>query len=209
MSYFVGICPCDDGNSTTAADWYKDLVSRLCGPHQERYCVDHMSPADQAGILQALRETNLNLVCYFGHGTSDDWLTSGNSTVNKTNVNAAAGKAVVSVACKTGRNLGAEAINQGVEAWLGFTIRVPIIPRHAHADPLGEAVADGLARLASQGTMQDARDKVEANMRQLIIDYDKGGTYYSHPNSTLGYFAALALANSISLVGKTKYVPLP
>ncbi|WP_324291069.1 hypothetical protein [Mycobacterium sp. Aquia_213] len=159
-------------------------------------------------ILAALAEPTARLVLYFGHGTSDEWTTSGTVTVDGSNVSAAKGKAVVSVACKTGRNLGPNAVNNGgIVAWLGFTIAVPVLPPHGMSDPIGDAIVNGVAKLAS-GTMADARAAIEAQLRLLADDYDTGGRYRDHPNADFCYFACGWLADNVSLSGNASFKPL-
>lgn len=169
--------------------------------------VDSGTPADATEITKVLGGS-ADLICYFGHGDEDHWLTSGAPTIDAGNVSAAAGKAILSIACRAGRNLGPDAITAGVISWLGFTIAVPVIAPHKTHDPIGEAIVRALAGLGGKGTMQQARDDMAAEFDQLVDDYDTG-KFSTHPAAPLGYFAAMCLRDHVVLHGKTSCQPLP
>jgi hypothetical protein len=209
MGDYAGICPCDDGSARQARDWYMRLDAELAqASHTQSAYVDDATPATRANILSALTNATAQVVLYFGHGTSDEWTRKGTVTVDRTNVSAANGKAVVSVSCKSGRNLGPDAVNNsGVKAWLGFTITVPVISPHSGSDPIGDAIVKGLATLAN-GTMASVRTALETELRQVTADYDTGGRFHNHPNALLGYFASGWLADNLSLSGTTALTPL-
>jgi hypothetical protein len=209
MGNFAGVCPRDDNNTCLAGDWYQRLNAELIqAGHAQAAYVDDGTPASTANILAALRDQSVELVLYFGHGTADEWKRKTKVTVDRTNVGAANGKAVVSVACKTARSLGPDAVNNGgISAWLGFTIAVPVIPPYSGFDPIGDAIVKGLAKLAS-GTMASARTALESELRRVCADYDTGGRFHSHPDALMGYFAAGWLADNISLSGTTTLLPL-
>jgi hypothetical protein len=209
MGDYAGICPCDDGNSRLARDWYQRLNAELTQAlHTEIAYIDDATPATRANILTVLVSSTAELVLYFGHSTVDEWTRKGIATVDRTNVSAAKGKAIVSVSCKSGRNLGPNAVNSGgVTAWLGFTISVPVIAPYGTDDPIGDAIVRGLAALDT-GTMAGARAALETEIRQVAADYDTGGRFQNHPNALLGYFAAGWLADNVSLSGATTLAPL-
>lgn len=209
MANFIAICPRDDGNSRQASDWYALFKQSAIQQHSELAYIDDYSPADIQNICGALRLQGSDLILYFGHGTHNDWRTNDSVTVDKSNIKYAKRKAVVSIACKTGRDLGPDAVNQGgVESWLGFTIRVAILPPYLNQDPIGDAINRGICELINGGTMRDARNTIESELRKLITDYDTGGNFSNHPNSTFGYFACLSLADNVSLNGKSNFRPL-
>ena len=206
-SSFSTIRPQDDANSQQCSDWADNLITSLTASgHTKAIDVDNLTPADTPNIVAALKSSS-NLICYFGHGDESNWLTHNATTVDKSNVSAAAGKAVVSVACKTARGLGPDAITAGVEAWLGFTCKVPVITPHKGVDPVGDAIVDGLTVLGAAKTMQEARDEIRSKMDQLVTEYDTG-KYALHPAANIGYFAALALRDHVVVHGNTGFVPL-
>lgn len=209
MGDFAVIRPRDDAAAQQAADWCDQLVSDfLAAGHAVSADVDDTSPADTANIISALG-SSATLVCYFGHGDDDSWLTGGTATIDASNVGAGAGKAVVSVACRTGRNLGPDAITAGVTSWLGFTIKVPVfaIALYKNVDPIGEAIVGGLSGLGTGGTMGQARAAIEANCDQLAADFDSG-PLATHPVSQIGYYAALSLRDHVVLHGSSGFAPL-
>ncbi|GAT03711.1 C25 family cysteine peptidase [Mycolicibacterium fortuitum] len=209
MGEYVGICPRDDGHSRIASDWYTRLSDRLKrSGHIEKYYLSDKRGADYSTIRIALAEVGPGLVLYFGHGTADAWTVQGKAVTHSSDAAVAKGKAVVSVACKTGRNLGPDAVNGGVVAWLGFTIPVPTIAPHGRLDPLGDAIVDGIAQLGNGGSMADARAALEAELRALSDEYRSGGRFSHHPNAVIGFWACGWLADNVSLAGATAWRPL-
>jgi hypothetical protein len=205
---FTFIRPSDDADASQASDWADDLINKFtANGHTIAKDVDDSTPADTKNIVAAVRGKT-DLICYFGHGDEHSWLTNSTPTFDASNVVAATGKAVVSVACKTGCNLGPAAITAGALAWLGFTIKVAIMAPHKNVDPIGDAIVDGLEFLANNRTMQEARDEISANFDRLVGDYDSG-RYSSHPEAEFGYFAALSLRDHVVLHGQSNCTPLP
>jgi hypothetical protein len=209
VASFVIIHPQDDASAQQASDWGNDFARQLVnGGHTSAGDVDQSTPATAAAIAAVLRGS-ADLVCYFGHGDEDSWLTNSSHTIDSSNVHAAVGKPVVSIACKTTRRLGPDAITAGVISWLGFSISVAVIAPHKHSDPIGEAIVGGLAYLGNGVTMQQARDEIAANLDQLVADFDNGGKHASHPAAALGYFAAMSMRDHLVVQGHTACVPLP
>lgn len=207
MGHFIVVRPKDDAVSQQASDWCDQLVSRFTPKsHILAQDVDDTTPADRVNIQSALG-TTASLVCYFGHGDENSWLTHSAPTIDAANVAAAGGKAVVSIACKTACNLGPTAITGGAVAWLGATINVPVISPHRTIDPFGDAIVDGLSCLATGGSMQDARDAISANCDALVTSFDTG-PMSTHPARSLGYYAAMALRDHLVVHGSPKFVPL-
>jgi hypothetical protein len=209
MGDFVLIRPRDDAASQQASDWANDLINILNSKgHSVVVDVDDTTPPDATNIVTAVGKT-ADVVFYFGHGDETSWLTKGGSTLSASNASGIVAGAVVSVACKTGCSFGPSAITAGVRSWLGFTIKVPVIAPHKTKDPIGEAIVNGIAQLATQGTMQMACDEIVALLDQVVTDYDSGGKYSSHPGASFGYFAAMALRDHVVVHGSHSLKPLP
>jgi hypothetical protein len=206
MGDLVVVRPRDDDHARQASDWCDELVAALSiDGHNVVVDVDDTAPADSQTIRAALVQA-ARLIVYFGHGDERSWLTLGAPTVDSTNVDAVAGKAVVSVACRTGKVLGPDAITAGAVAWLGFTIKVPVIAPHKNRDPIGDAICDGLGTLAG-GTMQHARDEIAAQCDMLVQSFD-AGSLSRHPASAMGYYAAMALRDHVVIHGNSQHEPL-
>jgi hypothetical protein len=209
VSTFCVIRPQDDVEAKQASDWCDELITQLTrSGHSNTGDVDKFTPADTTNITVLLRG-HAGVICYFGHGDENSWLTNSLVTIDSSNILAATGKPIVSIACKTARNLGPDAITAGITSWLGFSIAVAIIRPHKTRDPIGEAIVTGVARLGKGATMQQARDEIAAQLNQVVADYDAGGKHASHPQSTFGYFAAMSLRDHVVVHGSTACVPLP
>jgi hypothetical protein len=208
---FSVIRPQDDNVAQQASAWCDELVKLLSNKgHSLVNDTSATSPggADKKDIVAAI-SSRTDLICYFGHGDEKSWLTLGSSTVDASDFQVAKGKAVVSIACKTGRVLGPDAVTAGAVSWLGFTIKVVVVPLHKTVDHLGDAIVDGLAVLGTGGTVQQARDELAAKLDQLMVAFDTGGTLSSHPSAGLGYLSSMALRDHISLEGQNNHRPLP
>lgn len=117
MGSFVLIRPRDDGDARQASDWADSLEANLNAiGHTTAADIGDWSPANTANISAALSSAQATLICYFGHGDKDRWLTAGSLTADHSHFTTAKSKAVVSIACKTGCNLGSDAITAGVES---------------------------------------------------------------------------------------------
>jgi hypothetical protein len=207
MGTFSIIRPKDDSSACQASDWADRLDAdfRTFG-HSLTRDIDDTTPADATNVLGVFGGL-VNLICYFGHGNEDSLLTKGLPTVDKASISLTPGVAVVSVACKTGTNLGPAAITAGANAWLGFTIKVPVIAPHRTIDTIGDAVFDGLKGLGNGDTMQQALDALRQSFDDLVTKYDSG-SYRSHPASPIGYYSAMALRDHVVLHGNGKCAPL-
>ena len=208
MSVFSVVRPQDDAVAQQTSGWCDDLIRKFTArSHHLASEVDRWTPADQAPII-ALLGGSTDLVCYFGHGKRDCWLTNGIVTIDASSVHAAANKAVVSIACDTARGLGPDAVTAGVVAWLGFTILVAVMAPYKTRDPIGEAIVDGLDVLGHGYTMQAARDQVAANLDQLVNDFQPGGWLAGHPAAAFGYYASMAMRDHVVVHGKANHAPL-
>jgi hypothetical protein len=209
MGSLAVIRPEDDAEARQASDWCNDLLAAAISQgHVKAADVDQTRPADATNIKACLAGP-ADLACYFGHGNADRWLTKGAITIDKANVSAGAQKCIVSIACKTSRNLGPDAVVAGVRSWLGFTIAVAVIPPHKTRDPLGEAIVNGLASLCNNSTMQQARDLIASELDRVATDYEAGGKYASDPSALYGYFAATAMRDHVVVHGDPNFIPLP
>ncbi|MGO4502558.1 MULTISPECIES: hypothetical protein [unclassified Dyella] len=200
------VVPRDDAAARQACDWADDLVARWPS-HAVASRVDDRSPANRQTI-QLLLASKADLTLYFGHGNTRAWLTLGRVTMGVAAVAAGAGTAVVSVACETGQRLGPQAVTAGVIAWLGFTIRVPVMPTHKGLDPIGDALVDGLEVLGKAQSMQVARDAVVSALDRTVDSF-RNGSLASHPGAALGYYAAMCLRDHVVIHGNAAHVPLP
>ena len=208
MSAYAVICPRDDAPAKQASSWCDDLRQVLDhkGGHKIVACVDDRSPADSATIANALASP-CSLLLYFGHGTDGEWLTLSAATIDRSTIGAAAGKAVVSIACNTSRALGPDAITAGVRSWLGFTFPVPVLSSVNRRDVLGEAVAAGLSCLAFNASMQQARDELVRELSQMVHELQYG-VLSQHPGAEVGMFLVECLRQHVALNGDAKHVPL-
>ena len=208
MSDFSVIRPEDDNVARQTSGWCDELIRKFtANGHRLADDVNQWTPADQASMVARMGGTT-DLICYFGHGETDCWLTNGTATIDANTIHHAAGKAVISIACDTACNFGPDAITAGVVAWLGFTILVAVMAPHKNQDPIGEAIVDGLELLGNGRTMQEARDEIAANLDQLVVRFHSGGSLASHPAAAFGYYASMAMRDHVVVHGQANHVPL-
>lgn len=208
MGYFSLIRPRDDAPAKQASDWADELANKLkTAGHTLASDVDNLTPADRTNIENAISGTG-TVIFYFGHGDEDKWRKVAQSLLDTTNIQKSRGKCVISIACKTGRNLGPDSIIAGAEAWLGFNIAVGVISPYKGFDPIGEALVDALAEFGSNCSVQDVRDEVVSNLDKVAKDHDNGGSYANHHNAVLVYFTAVAMRDNVVALGNNGYKPL-
>lgn len=207
MGNFAVIRPCDDGAARQASQWCDALINGLkIGGHCAVADVSDQTPASQANVCSAL-SGSYDVIFYFGHGDETAWLTQGAATVDATTISGANGKAIVSVACKTARRLGPDAITAGVASWLGFNIKVGYVV-HRGQDPFGDAIVQALEGLGAGNTLQQARDTLASNLQQVVQDFDTSGRFNSWPTAPLAYFVAVAMRDHVVVLGNNSLRPL-
>ena len=208
MSSFSVIRPRDDAEAQQASDWADNLVQEFTNAgHFLTTDVDDTTPADAANVLGVLGGAD-PLVCYFGHGDANSLLANGSATADVKTIQAMTGMAIVAIACKTASGLAPAAIKAGAEAWLGFTISLPVIAPHKGVDPIGEAIVRGLAGLGNHGTMQQALNDIKTEMHQVVADHDTTGIQKDHPRRWEIYYGALATRDHVVLHGRPGCAPL-
>jgi Peptidase family C25 len=209
MSTFVVIRPQDDAVARQASDWCDKLVNVLTqqGGHIKMGDVNSACPASQATIVSAMQK-NSQLVFYFGHGTTDAWTVTNTNVIDPSSISCASRNAVVSIACKTGQQMGSDAITAGAIFWLGFTIKVPVIRPYKNIDPIGEAIYGALAGFGSSKSAQEVHRDLIQKLDRVATEYDTGGKFSKHPEATMGYFFAMVLRDHIVVHGNPSYVPM-
>jgi hypothetical protein len=208
---FTIIRPCDDAAATQCSDWADDLIAKLTAAGHSSSGTDidggaTPSSTHTADVIAAFA-ANADLLCYFGHGDEDNWLTYSAPTLEASKMPVAGCQAVVSIACKTGCGFGPACITAGVVSWLGFTIKVGMPIPHLGTDPIGEAIVKGLELLGSSKTMQEVRDEIATQLDNVANAYDKGA-FSSHPGRDFGYFAAISLRDHVVIHGSPAHVSL-
>lgn len=117
-----------------------------------------------------MRSTDATL--YFGHGTSAA-LGTATTLVDSANVSDAAGKLLLAFACEAALTLGPDAIAKRVTAFLGFADIVVVLSGlpAGQSDPIGDAVNRALTLFVQGGTVDDVRDLLISELKQVESDY--------------------------------------
>ena len=211
MGAYVLIRPEDDARAEQVSEWADALSSgRGFSRHTCAGDVRARTPADVSQILGALQQP-ASLILYFGHGDERSWTTSDVATVTVRNVQAAVGKAVVSIACRTSVRLGPSAVakKKGVRSWLGFTIDFPVPAPYRYADVFGESMVRALDRLGRGDSMRETRDAISNEFDSLVTDFGKGGRRRRDYNAQNYYYSAMAVRDKCVVHGSKVYRPLP
>lgn len=118
----------------------------------------------------AMRSTDATL--YFGHGTPAA-LGIATTLVDSSNVSDAKGKLLLAFACEAALILGPDAFAKQVTAFLGFADILVVIDDlpAGQSDPIGDAVNRGLTLFVRGGTMDDVRDLLISEFKQVEADY--------------------------------------
>lgn len=174
MGDYVVIRPEDGRVAQQVSGWADSLMAHAdFARHNCVAYVDAGTPANRLMTVGAL-STEASVSFYFGHGNETSWLESGDSILDAENIQATRGKAVVSVACKTGCILAGQAITAGATSWLGFTSKVPVLPTHLNLDPIGEAFVAALSKLGVGVSVHDVLEALMGEFDNLVQAYDSG-----------------------------------
>jgi hypothetical protein len=143
----------------------------------------------------AMRSTDATL--YFGHGTRAA-LGMATTLVDSTNVSAAAGKMLLAFACEAALTLGPDAIAKRVTAFLGFADIVAVVSG-LPADPIGDAVNRALTVFVQGGTVDDVRDVLISELKQVEADYAGPLSYL--PGADITWLSAHVNWRSVTVLG--------
>jgi hypothetical protein len=207
MSLFSLIRPEDDPLAIQASDWASELLNELS-------LAGHGLAKDLAGTTSVVKGNILSvlcsstpLVCYFGHGDDQSFLTLSTPTVDSSSISVSTGTVIVAIACFTGKSLGPAAITAGADTYVGFTIKLPVILPYRTIDPIGEAIVAGLKHLGGGSDVQHAADMLRNELDKVSVEYDTGA-YSAHPAANLGYFGSVAMRDHLVLHGDPYRCPL-
>ena len=207
MGGYISIRPEDDKNACQASEWCDTLIREL------EHRTPHIHVTDRGGYACSRNDVEAalwgpgDLVFYFGHGDSGCWLNGSSQIYDSVNAAAAAGKAVVSIACKTSAVLASNAVTAGVVAWLGFNSQVACIPKLAGTDYVGDAIALALSCLGFSATMQEATDAVVSELHRLTQEYDTGALS-GWSMAAFAYFGTSVMRDHCVLEGNKTHRPL-
>jgi|RhiMetdeSRZDD1v2_1073273.scaffolds.fasta_scaffold33395_5 hypothetical protein len=212
MGKFIAIHP-DNVNDSAAGDlsrWCVEATkrARAQGHHLSSH-VTRVTPCDRANVDGALAAAG-EVIFFFGHGDENSLKGENQAAVvDSKNAHQAKQKAVVAVACKSGRALGPDAIIAGVRSYLGFTIKLGWIPPYpGQPDVFMDAMLSSLDVLLGGGTLQDLRDRLYSEL-EAVADYYDTGAGSKYRNALNGYFVATAVKDNIAALGDVQFAPLP
>jgi len=140
---------------------------------------------------------------FFGHGTPAKLLGGSSDLVDANNVGLAAGHAIVAIACSSADTLGPIAINNGVEAYLGFTKKLTWIS----GDPDGKfqpAICCGPEQLMQGGMIKDAVCAMQ-NALGTVVNYYHSGTGRNSPDAAIGFLSAFWDMNCLNSLGNDNF----
>jgi hypothetical protein len=177
--------------SATLAHW--------CGVLSNKLTVDgHTLASDVHGQNRQATETALSgsgsVVFFFGHGVADALLDADRAVlIDQSNIVLANGKSLAAVACDSARDLGTEAVQQGVTCYLGFETELPVFRVGAQRPDLLQLIVDALAGLGKGVSFGDVCADLKHHFKWVGDYYSKTGRGAAHPNRQVLMFAARAL----------------
>jgi hypothetical protein len=212
MGDFIAIHP-DNVNDAAAGDlsrWCVEAIKRAgARGHGPSSQVSRATPCDRANVDSALAAPG-DVVFFFGHG--DEHSLKGErqaSVVDNANAHQAKGKAVVAIACKSGRGLGPDAVVAGVRSYLGFNIKLGWLPpSRGQPDVFMDAMLNSVDVLLGGGSVQALRDAIYSELEK-VADYYEHGAGSKYRNAVNGYFVAHAVKDNIAGLGDVQFAPLP
>jgi hypothetical protein len=170
------LTPRDDRSSKRSAAWADRLLKQfpsILSPHTTR------SREEVEALLREHRH-----VLYFGHGEIDALVVpprpfrSRQALIDNSNVTGTPGRVIVAVACWSGDGLartvtGTESSPPPAEAYVGWRDEVSWLPEWA--DPIGDAVVEGLTVLLDGGTVRDCALALDAAFARAHDRYRREG----------------------------------
>lgn len=140
---------------------------------------------------------------FFGHGTPTKLLGAGADLVDVANVGLAAGRGILAIACSSANTLGLTAVQNNVEAYLGFTKKLTWVS----GDPDGQfepAICAGARDLIKGSSMRSAHREMQVELDKVVAYYHSGVGRTS-PNAAIGFLSAFWDLNHIALHGNGAY----
>jgi hypothetical protein len=201
------IRPGGDASSDDLAEWAGHLRTTLeSSGHRTFIDVSQHSPCDRDACMTALAAPT-PLLFFFGHGNEDALLGSHHeAVVDKSNVSAAAGKTLVSVACEVGLDLGPHAVQAGARAHLAWDVLLLWLARPAELVAYGEAIVRPLSHFGRGGSISEVADELRQSLNGIARRYRRAPPH-DH-NAKLAYYAAAAAAGQITIHGDRRVRPL-
>jgi hypothetical protein len=198
------VCPGGDPAATDLANWGHRLLHEIedCG-HRTGFDLG-LNSSDRAGCEEALA-ADVPLIFFFGHGSEDALLGSyGDVVIDDTNIDRAADKTLISIACEAGRHVGSAAVQAGVRAHLGWNVLLLWLARDA--DIYGESIVRSLSVLGRAGSVSDAADELHDALDGIALRYRP--LIGRDHNAKIAYYAAAAAAGQVVIHGDGRVRPL-
>jgi hypothetical protein len=195
MTSFLVICPESDSiEQIMSRTWAQAFCQGATG--RAASITDLSGTAATRAAIAGALTANVALM-YFGHGQADR-LGDPIALIDNRNVSSAAGALIIAFACYSAQKLGPDAIQQQVEAYLGFDDLLGVYPPPANAVATGIVAA--LDHLALGGTVQEAYRMLCGALDDVVDDH-VNGAQRSHPDAPLVLLTARLMRRSLTLCG--------
>ena len=157
----------------------------------------YASAATRLAVGSAIAD--VRCVLFFGHGNPGSLGTPDAALIDTLNIGNAGGAIFIAMACSSASALGPDAIQQGVESYLGFNGPFAWILGDPD-DQFRRAIFSGISLLTGGGSIRNALEAMQ-------FGFDGADTYYRNAqagrksNSTLGQLTAFYNRHHLVLLG--------
>lgn len=198
------IRPGGDPAATDLANW-GDRLRRGIEDTGHRTGFDlGLNSCDRASCEDVLT-ANVPLIFFFGHGSEYALLgSSGDVVIDDANLDLAAGKTLVSIACEGGRHVGSTAVQAGVRTHLGWNVLLLWLA--TDADIYGDSLVRALSLLGHAGSASQVADELREALNGIAQMYRP--LMQHQPNAKIAYYAAAAAAGQVVIHGDRRVRPL-
>ncbi len=153
--------------------------------------------ADRDAVEEALAGSRATV--FLGHGTWDS-LCGKTTLVDPQNVRLARGGILIAIACKSARDLGASAVDSGMEGYVGFDEDL-LVPFRDPTDLFGAAALAGVgAMLLESATLAEGAQRMRGGF-QAAFQHFKTGAGQSDPNAILYWLSGVWNRDHVTVKG--------
>jgi hypothetical protein len=203
MANFCAIRPANDAASLELSIWCAALLPAIAGSNHTVATDLYASAAVRRAVERAF--ANIRCVLFFGHGTETELLGARDAAlVDGLNIAQARGAIFISIACSSASVLGRNAIENGVESYLGFSGPFAWVAR----DPdnrFQPATCRGILGML-EGMTTGAATQTMGEAFTEVVDFYLSGAGQGTTNSAFGYLTAFWDRQHLLLLGNRNAV---
>jgi len=199
MSSICIIRPANDPAATTLANMAALLNTIVAASTHS--LVDLYGSAATRAAVEAQLSAN-RVIVFFGHGLKSRLQGMSTDLIDSTNVSKASGQIIIAIACWSAHTLAVQAVQQGIDAYLGFDEQFGCL----RGDPDGQFGSAAIACIESILTGNDMAVAFSDMQQRFdsVFEFYKTGKGSGQTDSVLGWLLANWNKNHMRLHGNAR-----